>query len=114
MALTIDGVHAIALELPATELGTSYGDPAVKVRKKFLTRVNEKEQGIVIFTETIEDRDLLLEAAPDIYFITDHYKNYPAALMHLSVATRDELWPHLVRRWKSQVTKKMLKEFEEG
>ena len=32
----------------------------------------------------IDERDMRMEAAPDIYFITDHYKAWPAVLVRLA------------------------------
>ncbi|WP_376698644.1 hypothetical protein [Bradyrhizobium aeschynomenes] len=39
--MTFDDVRALALAWPEVEDGTSYGTPALKVRKKLLTRLKE-------------------------------------------------------------------------
>ena len=39
----------------------------------------------------LERKELLIEAAPDIYFDDDHYKGYPAVLTRLTVIDPAEL-----------------------
>ena len=39
----------------------------------------------------LETKDLLIEAAPDIYFDDPHYKGYPAVLTRLATIGEDEL-----------------------
>jgi hypothetical protein len=43
--VTFDDVRKIALAWPEVEDGTSYGTPALKVRKKLLARLKEDEEG---------------------------------------------------------------------
>lgn len=38
-----------------------------------------------------DDRAELLAAAPDVYYVTDHYLNYNAVLVRLSRITQDVL-----------------------
>jgi hypothetical protein len=38
-----------------------------------------------------DDRAELLAAAPDVYYVTDHYLNYTAVLVRLSRVTTDVL-----------------------
>jgi hypothetical protein len=47
-ALTFDDVRKIALAWPEVEDGTSYGTPALKVRKKLLVRLKEDGDSLVM------------------------------------------------------------------
>ena len=38
-----------------------------------------------------EQRDELIAAQPDVYYVTDHYVNYPCVLVRLSRVHRDSL-----------------------
>jgi hypothetical protein len=46
---------------------------------------------------TLEEKELLLEMAPDIYWQTDHYKGWPGLLVRLDVITDEELVHRLAK-----------------
>ena len=83
-------VRKLALAFPGMTDGTSYGDPAFLLEGKFFARFNPKERGLVIYAaEPL--RDALLAGRPDVYFTTDHYRNYPYVLARLDRLPRAEL-----------------------
>ena len=47
------------------------------------------EPGSLAVRVSYDDRAELLAAAPDIYYVTDHYLNYSAVLVRLSRVTPD-------------------------
>jgi hypothetical protein len=49
------------------------------------------EPGSVVLRIDFADRAALLAEAPELYYITDHYLNYPAVLVRLSRATPEVL-----------------------
>jgi len=80
-------VRKIGLTLPGVEEGTAYGSPALKVHGKLLACVPvnpSAEPGSIAVRVGFEDRAELLAAAPEVYYVTDHYANYPAVLVRLS------------------------------
>jgi hypothetical protein len=54
---------------------------------------------------TLERKEMLLAAAPDIYFEDDHYRGYPAVLVRLSHIARAELTAMLNDAWQLQAAK---------
>lgn len=52
-----------------------------------------------------EKKERLLQAAPEIYYETDHYKGWPALLMRMDVVSEDELRHRLKRIWLTQAGK---------
>jgi hypothetical protein len=79
---------AFALTLPDTELGTSYGKPAVKIvsnGRAFLYTGHEDQTsfGIAIDLDTIE---ILKETDPDTFWQTPHYEGWPAVLIRYGSA----------------------------
>lgn len=72
-----------ARAFPEAEAGLSYGTPALKVRRKLFARLLEDGQTLVLKAD-FDSRDAMLKAQPDIFFITDHYRDYPAVLVRLS------------------------------
>jgi hypothetical protein len=96
--VTYAEVIRLGRELPGVEQGTSYGTPALKVRGKLLVRLRE-DGDLVIMVEP-EVRAILLEARPEAFFITDHYRDYPAVLVRLSKVRADELHDLLEAAWR--------------
>ncbi len=81
--MTYDDVRKIALAFPHVEDGTSYGTPALKVKKKFFVRLREDGDSLVIGMP-FEQREALMTEDPETYYITDHYLNYEYVLVRLS------------------------------
>jgi hypothetical protein len=85
---SFDDAVAFALTLPDTELGTSYGKPAVKIAsngRAFLYTGHEDQTsfGIAIDLDTIE---ILKETDPDTFWQTPHYEGWPAVLIRFDSA----------------------------
>jgi hypothetical protein len=78
------------LSLPNVEEGTSYGTPAFKTAGKLVARLKEDGDSLVVGT-TIEERQEMLAADPETYYITDHYLKYPWILVRLSKVSQDAL-----------------------
>ena len=77
----------IALAVPGAEEVLWFNKPAVFLHGQFLTKVHDKEDAIVLRVSSMEMRDMMLEAEPRLFYITDHYRNYPFILAWLSALT---------------------------
>jgi hypothetical protein len=108
--MTFDDIRKIALAWPEVEDGTSYATPALKVRKKLLVRLREDGDSMVMPGVPPEERDMLTERAPTIFYFTDHYRDYPMVLIRLSKAKRADVEPLLRRHWRTLASKASLKQ----
>ena len=101
--ITFDTVREIVPELTGVEESTSYGAPSLKLRGKLLAgmAVNKSAEpnSLCVFID-FDQRDALIEEAPDTYYVTDHYVNYPCVLVRLSRVNRDILRDLLHAAWK--------------
>jgi len=59
-----------------------------------------------------DSRDAMLTAHPDVYFITDHCRGYPAVLVRLSKVRHAQLGALLEDSWRFSAPKKLAQEFE--
>jgi len=87
-------VRTIGLALPGVKESTAYGLPALKVKGKLLACVpanRSAEPGSLAVRVDFAGRAELLAAAPDVYYVTDHYAGYQAVLVRLSRITPDVL-----------------------
>jgi hypothetical protein len=101
---TYDTVLEIARSIGDLEEGTSYGTPALKLKKKFLLRLKEDGESIAIRIG-FDEREILMQSDPDTFYITDHYRDYPAMLVHLSRIDRDRLRDILMMAIRTVVAK---------
>jgi hypothetical protein len=99
-----------ASRLPGIEDGTSYGYPSMKVRGKFLMRIKDAET--LVFTCPLDEKAMLMEAAPEIYFETDHYAGWPAVLARTSAISDAELVHRIERAWRVQAPKRLVAEHD--
>jgi len=102
----LDMVRKLALALPSVEEGTSYGTPAFHLRGKYLARLLENGDTLVLRMD-YDMRDLMLQCEPDVYYITDHYRDYPLVLVRLAAIDPTELYEHLQRAWLACAPKKL-------
>ena len=100
-------VRKLALFLPGVEEGTSYGTPAFKVRGKLIARLREDGETLVLKVP-FELRDFLMSADPATFYITDHYRGYPAVLVRLPVVDRAHLRDLLEEAWRFSAPKTLL------
>ena len=102
-----DVVCELARELPGAEESTSYGTPAFKVKGKLFARFHQDGESLVVSVD-FDEREELMNADPEKFYITDHYRNYPWILVRLSKARPEELRDLLLGSWRRAAPKQML------
>lgn len=112
--VTFETVREIFAEMPGVEEGLCYGTPGFRVKKKFLSRLKEDGESLVVPVGDLMERDLLLEADPAVFYITDHYRDWPTLLVRLSKVDRAELRDLLERVWRAKAPKRLLQAYDEG
>lgn len=105
-------LRRLALALPDVEEGTAYGTPAWRVRKKLFARLREDGKTMAVRVERGE-RELLMGAAPAVFFITDHYRAYAWVLVRLAAIPEDELAEVLEDSWRRAAPKRLVQERDE-
>jgi len=96
---------AAAAGLRGGEVSTSYGTPSLKVANKFLLRI--KDADTLVLRVALEEKEVLMLAAPQIYFETEHYQGWPAILIRMSAIGDDELSLRLVNAWRLVAPKRL-------
>jgi hypothetical protein len=83
--------RAIALSLPGAEERPWFRHICVFIHDRFLTRVNDKEDAMVLQVGSMEMRAVMLEAEPKLFFVTDHYRSFPFVLARLKALSKKSL-----------------------
>jgi hypothetical protein len=88
-------VRAIGLAMTGVEEATRYdGAVVLKAGGSFMAGIASDESAeadTLVVRCAFDDRDLLLEEAPETYYITEFYAKYPLVLVRLSAVTEDAL-----------------------
>jgi hypothetical protein len=111
-ALTFAALKRKLLRWPGVEEGVSYGKPSLKAFGKFLTRVKEDGDSIVVTGIPFDEREMLIERDGEAFYITDHYRNFPSVLMRLSKSDAGAVEALLRRRWRELAPKKVRDAFD--
>jgi hypothetical protein len=82
-----------------------YETIALKVRGKLFLRV--KDADTLVLMCPLEEKELLMEAAPHIYYETDHYKGWPAVLVRVAAVDEAELAHRVGRAWRLKAPKRL-------
>ena len=107
--IDFDTVRKLALDLPGVEESKTYGTPSLKVRGKLMTCMaihKSAEPGSLVVCVDFDRRADLIAEAPDTYYFTDHYVDYPTVLVRLSRIRLDALKDLLRMAWQFASTKK--------
>ena len=112
LAFAFERIKQAAADLPEVEESTWYGTPSLEVRGKGFCRVKDPDTVVVMVAR--EEKETLLEAAPDIYFETDHYKGWPAMLVRIRLIADEELAHRLKHAWLLKAPKALAKKVAGG
>jgi hypothetical protein len=108
--LSWDDILELAADLPEIENGTSYGTPALKVRGKFMARLRDEGDVLVVKCD-LDEKPFLLEANPETLFTTPHYDGYGAVLVRLGAVPPEELRELLIDAWMLAAPKRLVAQY---
>jgi hypothetical protein len=111
--VTFAQVRLAALVFPGVEESTSYGTPALKVRGKLLARLHQSGECLVLRSHLI-DREILMQSDPRVFFITDHYRDYPWVLVRFSAVDPAALPDLIERAWRLVAPKWLVMKYDKG
>ena len=106
-------VRAVGLALPDVEAATKYdGSPLLKAGGSFMAGLAthpSAEPETLVVRVGLEEREWLLEDAPETYYVTDYYRRHPVVLVRLSRIDRDALRDVLSVSWRLAMAKSRLR-----
>ena len=96
--LTKAEARKVMLAIPGTDERLWFNQPSVFIHDRFLAKTHHKEDAVTLQVGSMEMRDMMLEAEPRLFYITDHYRKFPFVLVRLSALTAKTLKDMLVGR----------------
>jgi hypothetical protein len=110
--MTLEEMEAIVMSFPLAEKGMSYGRPSYKVNGKFFTRLRREDDSLVLLEVSFDEREMLIEAEPETFHFTAHYKDYPSVLARLATLHPGSFRNFLERRFRRIAKKAAVKAWE--
>ena len=102
-------VRDVGLTFPDVEAVIRYdGSPVLKARGCFMAGLathESAEPDTLVVRVGLDERHYLLEDAPDTYYLTDYYRQYPLVLVRLTSVGSDALRDLLAVSWRLTVAK---------
>ena len=96
--------------MPNVEATTRYdGSPVLKVQGVFMAGLamhSSAEPNTLVVRAEFEERERLLEDAPETYYVTDFYRRYPLVLVRLPLLKREILRELLAGSWRMTAVKR--------
>jgi hypothetical protein len=125
---TWDDVRRLALSLPETSEGTSYGQMAWKVKDKAfvwerpLRRADyealgdDAPEGPILGARVEHElaKEALIADDPEVFFTTPHFDGYPAVLVRLDEISVEDLEEVIVEAWLNRAPKRLARSYPEG
>ena len=122
-----EDVRRLALALPETSEGTSWGNVSWRVRNKQfvwerplrpadLRALGDAAPAGPILGARVEHagaKEAMVADDPAVYFTTPHFDGYPAVLVRLDQIAVDELEELIAEAWLCQAPKRLAREFLE-
>jgi hypothetical protein len=104
-----DVVKTVGLTLPDVEAATKYdGSPVLKLGGAFLAGLathRSAEPETLVVRIGLDEREGLLEDAPETYYLTEYYERHPVVLVRLSRIDRAALRDLLSMSWRLTLAK---------
>ncbi len=112
--VTWEDVRGLALALPEVAEGTAYGHPAFRVRGKLLGGESVREGGALFVRCDRDERTLLIESRPELYYVTPHFESSEFLLVRLEAVEPDDVAERLEDAWLLTAPRRLVAAFAEG
>lgn len=109
--VSFDAACKLALTLPGVEEGPCYGTPGFRVRGRLLARLRDDGETLAVKCG-FDEREFRMQADPDTFFTTDHYRGYPTVLIRLPKVAMADLGAVLEEAWRLRAPKRLVAQYD--
>ena len=111
--VTHDDVRRIAMALPGAFERASYdGQPSWRTKPRMFTWIRADPEALVVFVESVEDKDALIASDPDTFFTTPHYDGHAIVLVRLDAVDEQEATELITESWRLRAPRSLVKEWD--
>lgn len=107
-------IRRVALSLPGAYERASYdGAPSFRTKPRMFAWIRDDPRALVLHVASIEDKESLIAAGPEVYFTTAHYDGYPAVLARIEAITDAEMTEMITESYRLRAPKTLVRELDE-
>jgi hypothetical protein len=111
--VTHDDVRRIAQALPGAYEQESYGGrPSWRTKPRMFAWIRDDPEALVVWVESVEDKDALVGSEPEKFFTTAHYDGYPAVLIRLDAVEADEVEELVTESWRLRAPASLVRDWD--
>lgn len=114
MAPDWETVRELASAFPGAEEGLTYGKPSFKVGGKlfaWMSPSGDAPPDALALRVDPDEKPLLVESDPAVFFETPHYHGHPIVLVHLDAVDRTTLADRIEESWLLRAPKRLVAEY---
>jgi hypothetical protein len=94
-------VRRIALGLPGAYEQASYdGRPSWRTKPRMFTWIRDDPEALVVWVESVQDKQGLIASEPDKFFTTSHYDGQAIVLVRLDAIDAEEATELITESWR--------------
>jgi hypothetical protein len=108
-----EDVRRIALSLPGSYEQASYGGrPSWRTKLRGFTWIRDDPEVLVVWVESVEEKEALIGSEPDKFFTTPHYDGHPVVLVRLEAVDAEEANELITESWRLRAPRSLVKDWD--
>lgn len=111
--ITHGDVRRIALGLPGSYEKDSFGGrPSWRTKVRMFTWIRDDPEALVVWVESVDEKDALIASEPVKYFTTPHYDGLAVVLVQLDAVDADEAAELIAESWRLRAPRSLVSEWD--
>jgi hypothetical protein len=108
-----DDIRQIAIGLPGAMERASYGGrPSWRTKAKMFAWIRENPEALVVWVESLDEKEALIAAQPKKFLTTSHYDGEPIVLVRLEKVSKKEAVDLIIESWRNRATRTAVKAWD--
>jgi hypothetical protein len=108
--VTESQVRRIAMSLPGAYEQASYdGRPSWRTKPRMFTWIRDKPEALVVWVESLDDKEMMIATEPRVFFTTPHYDGYPMVLVRLEAVDAKRARELITESWRLRAPPALVK-----
>jgi hypothetical protein len=106
-------VRRIALSFLGSYEQRSYGGrPSWRTKARMFTWIRDDPEALVVWVESVDDKDALIKSEPDKFFTIPHYDGYPIVLVRLEAVDVEQATELITDSWRLRAPRSLVRDWE--